>query len=519
MTDRRDAAARVRSAFTGAASGRGRLPYRERVRWGRWWGVVLVAILAVPLLVWSVSWTLQGWVPQGDEGWIALKTHDVFTAHPPLEGMRSTSALTWPGVFAHHPGPMQFYLLAVPYAVTGYHPSGLIAGSFLLGVGLIAVAVRHAWVAGRHNGVAAVVVAVIASEVLLGPSLVLPWNPWPPVLAGVALLALAWRLLLGQVQALPWFVAVSSLVLQANLALVAMLLPLLVVLGCVGLCQWHRLRGATWPLPGWRPRDQQPVWRRPGVMATGVGALCWAPAVVELFVVSPNNLTELWAIGTREMHGLARPLAVVLFLGACWWSGRRIVQRDRESRRSTAHWTSGLVAVGVLAAIASGGLGRLVYLLMMFGGIVFAAAVWLDWWPVARRIRIVPPFGWFAAGLVFAIGVGPGGPGALVFTSNEMNSIDEVRPVVREVSNALHSQGIRGGPIVIHADGPRSSGSYVEAAIVRLTIDGYTLYYDSGWPNAEDDAYRRTEHAPADAVQLTVSDDKPPIVTVPSGRS
>lgn len=486
------------------------------MRWGRRWGVLLAILLVLPLVAWSVSWIVHGWIPQGDEGWIALKVHDVFSAHPPIQGMRSTSDGSWPGVWAHHPGPMEFYLLAVPYAAVGYHPAALVVGCLLLTTGLMLIALWHAWQAGRRAGVTAVVIAIVVSEVLLGPSLVLPWNPWPPVIGVVALLVLVWRLLLGHAEALPWFGGVCSLVLQANLAMVAVLLPLLLVLAGVGVVRWHRARGALWPLPGWRPRGRRAVWRRPGVVATALTLACWAPSIAELFMVSPNNASQLCAIAAHELRGPMHLIGAVLLVAACGWAARTIAIRPVLSVRESVRWVSGLITVGTVLSIVAGGIGRLIYLVMMIGGMSFAIAVWPRWGTVVRRVRVVPPPVWAVVGLSIALLIGPGGPGALIFTTLELQGVQLAQPVPQEVVRALRAHGVRTGPVVVHADGLRAAGSYQTAVMVQLTVDGYTLYFDSAWPRPEDDTYRRIRHAPADVVNVTVSDGKPPLVKVPT---
>ncbi|MBB2891363.1 hypothetical protein [Flexivirga oryzae] len=479
------------------------------------WRVVLVVVLALPLLAWALSWVLHGWIPQGDEAWIALKTQDVFSAHPPLQGMRSTSDLQWTGVWAHHPGPIEFYLLAVPYAVTGFHPVGLILGCFLLAVALIWLAVEHGWAAGRSNGVVVVVLAVVGSEIMLGPSLVLPWNPWPAVLGTVTLLVLAWQLLLDKLSALPWFVAVASLVLQANLALLPVVLPLLIVLAVVGLLRWHERRSAIWPLPGWGAVDRPRVWRRPGARAVAVGVACWLPAVVELFEVTPNNASQLWALTTRELAGPLHLVAAALLVVACCWAARRIAPQSLTAR-SAARSVSGCLATGVLAALAAGGTRRLGYLFMAFGAVLFAAAARRDRWPMRQRLSAVPPAGWAAVGLTIALCIGPGAPMALSFTRGELRSTTRAQPVPGAVRQELRADGVRSGAVVIRGVGAQGWASYAPAVVAFLAAHGYTPYFDVAWGHPEDDEYRRIRNAPADAVQVTVGDDGVPVVKLPA---
>lgn len=469
--------------------------------------VVLGALLAVPLLVWSVMWVRHGWVPQGDQGWIALKTHDVFSAHPPLQGMRSTSARSWPGVWAHHPGPLEFYLLAVPYAATGFHPAGLVLGCFLLDAGLIAIALWHGRRAHPVHGVVVVVVAIVGSELLLGPSLVLPWNPWPPVLGSIALLVLAWRLLLGHRSALLWFVAVCSLVLQCNLALVAFFAPLLLTLGGVGLLRWRRASS--------RHTDQ---WRVPVLWSVVVGVLLWLPAIVELFLVSPNNASQLWAIAFLQLRNPLHAAAFAGLVAGCYWAARQLASDDQPSARYTARWISVLFVAGVVLSVLAGGGERVIYVVMVVGALIFAAAVWQDRWPAARRAHAVPPWGWVGLGLLVALLVGPSAPIALPFTRIEADYVRDAKPVVRNVESGLRARGVDTGSVIVGADGVTAAGSYQLGVVAQLAADGYSPYFDTFWSRPEDDAFRRVRNAPPGAVRVVLHNSGPPTIILPTAE-
>ena len=97
------------------------------------------AALVLPLLVWAVVLLAGGWGPHGDTAVEAVRAHDVLGAHTPLLGMPSTSGATVVGVHAHHPGPLQFQLLAPLYALSGFAPWALVVGSLLILAALVAV--------------------------------------------------------------------------------------------------------------------------------------------------------------------------------------------------------------------------------------------------------------------------------------------------------------------------------------------------------------------------------------------
>ena len=92
------------------------LPRRVRDYHGRDRALILgvFVLTLVPFVVALVRARQDGWVPSGDEANIATRSLDVFSRHPPLTGLPTTSYLTGSGIFTDHPGPIEFYLLAVP---------------------------------------------------------------------------------------------------------------------------------------------------------------------------------------------------------------------------------------------------------------------------------------------------------------------------------------------------------------------------------------------------------------------
>ncbi|NNG38596.1 hypothetical protein HJ588_04800 [Flexivirga sp. ID2601S] len=444
----------------------------------RRWPVTAVLLLSIPLIVWTIWWIRLGWLPQGDEGVIALKTHDVFSSHPPLLGMRSTSAISVPGVWAHHPGPMEFYLLAIPYAVSGWHPFGLLLGCLILAVLVVALTIWQSWIVGGARGVWLAAGAILGAELLLGRSVVLPWNPWPPVLASAALMALSWRVLRGRLSALPWFAAVASYVLQSNLALLPIVSPLLLLLTGVGLVRWRTERGTVWPMPGWGgPARHTPWWRRPGVIATAVTLLCWAPPIAEIALISPNNPSQVWQLVT---HSLSSPLAlggVAALLVVIGW----------------ASWTLGRAAkITNRTALLGFGYGAL----------------------PRRTPRIVVATVLGVAALGMALLLGPGRADLFRKSDHDIQTSRNARVVVWKSLTDLRTHHMSGGPVVIRTEGLLSYASYQTAVAAALATHGYQPYFDSGWPKPEDDSFRRVDRAPRSAPVLKITDASPATVTV-----
>src|SRR6476659_8557937 len=81
--------------------------------------IALLVLVLVPFAVALVRAFHDGWIPSGDEANIATRALDVFSRHPPLTGLPSTSDAYGDQIATNHPGPIEFYLLAVPLRVFG----------------------------------------------------------------------------------------------------------------------------------------------------------------------------------------------------------------------------------------------------------------------------------------------------------------------------------------------------------------------------------------------------------------
>ena len=71
-------------------------------------------LLVLPVVVSAGRAVADDLVPSGDEAGIAVRVHDVLSTDPPLTGLPSTSDLYGTGIRTMHPGPIEFYLLALP---------------------------------------------------------------------------------------------------------------------------------------------------------------------------------------------------------------------------------------------------------------------------------------------------------------------------------------------------------------------------------------------------------------------
>ena len=108
-----------------------RPPVVERSRRAWLWAGLLTATLAAPVLWVTLS---RHYTNGSDWASIEMRTRDVFSAHPPVVG--AYSRMGW-----SHPGPLLFYLLAVPYRLFGQDAQAMQLGAILVNVVVIALIV------------------------------------------------------------------------------------------------------------------------------------------------------------------------------------------------------------------------------------------------------------------------------------------------------------------------------------------------------------------------------------------
>ena len=129
-----------------------------KVRWCRteWIAlglVLLPLVVSAGILIFRVG---NDYHPVSDWALTEIRTRDV-GHHPVLIGLYSRDGWS-------HPGPMSFYLLAIPYRLTGGASIGLWLGALLInGVAIVGMAV----VARRRGGVALMMCVLLGSSLLL----------------------------------------------------------------------------------------------------------------------------------------------------------------------------------------------------------------------------------------------------------------------------------------------------------------------------------------------------------------
>lgn len=274
----------------------------------------------------------------GDLALIELATDDV-GSHPVLLG--PYSRFGW-----HHPGPALFYLLALPYRLSGASSFGIsIGGAIITG----AAAAGIAWIAYRRGGRPLLLWTLVVVSLFVyatGRVVADVWNPWVTILPFALTVLLAWSVACRDLWAFPALVGVASFVVQTHVAY----LPTVLVVSGAGIVI------AVLALA----RDKEGHQRRRqatavGLVAAAVAAALWVLPVVEQFAHEPGNVGNLvsyWRDSESE-HGFRQSLDVASAeVGVI--AGTAVGNRETPGRSSTRtwHWTALLSAAALAAAAA-----------------------------------------------------------------------------------------------------------------------------------------------------------------------
>lgn len=350
---------------------------RDLDRRGRVWAVaVAVSLLLAPLA--ALATFLPDWTPANDPALMGLRSLDVGTLRTPTVGQPSQS-----GLYAdtaspvHHPGPLHFYLMALPIRVLGGAVAMPLVSAAING-GCLMVA---AWAVFRQLGRSAGIVAALAlSAVAFTTGASSFVNPVSSHIAGYPLLlcaVLAWCVGAGDIRLLPLTAAVASFTAQQHLAVV----PATVVLVAGGLA----LLAVRWWRDGRRhDRDSRRALARQARRAGVVSLALWAPVLAQQAFGQQGNLGEmLWFArhGNRETLGygsavqqVANTLGLPPLLGRTDLTGSWLLADP-----SASTWGSAAAVLGGVAGLglwwARANEPRRASLVAMAGAVMLAGLV------------------------------------------------------------------------------------------------------------------------------------------------
>jgi hypothetical protein len=245
-------------------------------------------MVLVPLLVSAVLLFVRvgrDYHPLSDWALTEMRTSDV-GRQPVLLGLYSRDGWS-------HPGPLSFYLYAIPYRLLG----SMSIGIWLAALGINAVAMTGIAVVARRLGGTALLLCTMLGIALvvrgLGADYVRnPWNLYVTVLPYGLMLLLTWSMLAGRVWALPVGAVLTTFLAQAHVQYAALAIPLLVVGAGALVVQCIRARD---PAP------------RQLAMAGGVSVallvVLWLPTLYQQATRHPGNLTVAWKWFRNPQNG------------------------------------------------------------------------------------------------------------------------------------------------------------------------------------------------------------------------
>ena len=511
---------------------------RTAISENRWFFLALIALI-IPPIYWLIAYVKAGWFPTGDEALIAIRMYDAWTGNWPLVGMRSTSTETDPNIMAYHPGPMQFYLFGLPYLLFGWTNLGLLAAGVIMLVFFVAIALWHGQKAAGIAGLTVIFASVVMLYGLFGSALILPWNPWPPVMGLLACFALAWRMLMGDSGLWPLFIFCVSFVGQAHLGL----LPIAVFLGMILLGQ---------ALYRWYRHPQRLVRRSEVKWALIVGVICWFGPIVNFLNYSPSNVVEIIRLSGSDKPPAGEPMEPlnhVTYVLFPWIGGPRaageisffgvvvfvvalaILVETTWRRRKQEEPEYGLeyaayngVALGVFGVLVTlwsanrtGGGLRVMFVDYMMAAPVFLWACIVLW--VVARLKALVPAIWIRNGQLVGVAAVAAAVTLAVIVPYSLQKqfvgqayqrdIDQTKLVVDKLMPILAGKEFAKLPVAVEGHGLVSWAGIQPTVAQQLVVQGRRAYFSSPWPRPADDDFRRAHNINGTFVDVYIEDVGP----------
>ena len=335
----------------------------------KWLQVLCLSLVVAPGLVGTVRVVRQGWAPRGDFAMTQLRVLDVGTGRTPLLGMPTTvdDAAAAP---IHHPGPLQFWLLAAPFrlaSVVTDSPASLVVASAVVSTVILGTS---GWLVMRsiERPLHGLAVATFASAAILLAGSFVTSSPWNPDLAFVAMLAatsvaaiaMTTRPRMASVLAV---VGLSSAAAQAHLSYAA---PAFLLASCVLVRAFIET-----------PRDRR---RSSFTVIAVTGAVVWIGPILDVVANGGGNARR--AVTNESPPGSGWPTAIARLANSVTpWELGLIRPADgmhfaRPASMSTYLWTVLLVAVVIWCVRNSTTLGRVSILAgAMLAGLVVSTAL------------------------------------------------------------------------------------------------------------------------------------------------
>jgi hypothetical protein len=451
--------------------------------------VGLIAALALPV-VWIVLTRDDHNI--GDVALLELRIRDVFSSHPPLTG--AYSRYGW-----SHPGPLMFYLFAVPYRLFGNDANALRVATMLFN--LIALGLLL-WLAHRRGRAPLVAVATAATLLIWGlqaDALSYGWNVTVTVVPFMLTAVACWSVLRGDHRALIAAAVSAVFVFETHVGVGVVIAPLVVI--TFGHAAW---RGLTPHVGRW-------------TLAVGGGVLAVAlvPLLVDLFRDPPGNTGRIlkWSLTNDEpkvgVEDGLRMIGRTSSLSFLWHPelpGRFLLQIETVAggvlpgiallllglalvQAIRSQWYDEATFCGVVAVLWASGVVAastiteplgwwLVEWLQPLGWLTWAAIALVGWRVIQRRWR--GPTGQIDRGALMAAGLlvtVAAGAHALDTFELDDRSAEVVEPVTKLTDAALSAP--RSGVIRIDFIGsPLTAETMLSGVVNRLDAEGVEVCVD-----------------------------------------
>lgn len=269
------------------------------------WSVAVGVCVVAPLLVVAVIIMTDhaAYRPGFDNALMELRVRDVWNQ---VVYTGPYSRFGW-----YHPGPLLFYLFALPYRLFGQDSRALAATALFINASALGISLWMGFRIARLAGLLWIALPTIALMRALGPNLLhSPWNPDVVILSFGAFIAAAWAVGLGDRWMTVVLVVFGSLVVQSH---VGDALPVaLFALGAL----WMGRRSSP------RSTGTRRWFRRPGVVSGALLLALWALPLVGDVIVGNRNLRHVGRFalsgGASSSESVVGTLAALKLVGAQW---------------------------------------------------------------------------------------------------------------------------------------------------------------------------------------------------------
>jgi hypothetical protein len=251
----------------------------------------LVSWLAITAtFCWKTSEMIsRGWSAVGDDATISIRSYDSLSGKGTLLGLLSQlSGISHP---VYHPGPLEYWLLALPVRFGGHY--GTLWGAALFCT-LAAIVAAEAVRAARGPQAQLVATVLILGVVAWVPPIAENpvWNPYMGLMFLLAAIGAAFAVLCGKPGWWPVVVVSGSIATQCHLVFALASVLLVIVAGVVAAIRSVRRRQGSW----W----ENVSWL---VIGLSLGVACWLAPLIQQFSDHPGNLSAIISAELSQ-HGL-----------------------------------------------------------------------------------------------------------------------------------------------------------------------------------------------------------------------